>query len=208
VGHRQVTSTCDLQNQTADTFDPIPASADQPIPPHLAGYDGQAIGRTLDGDTNEQVDFGDHALRPFRLLGSGRVSPGHHRGVRRPLRRAHSTGTTMSQAEPHPTHAASKSRSRFASGALESASDILGSASAGVLVAGLVGPYIAALSNPGMASKSILEVTVTAILFAVTAGLGAVMLRGLSYALAHDPPELKHAAKQRTAAEPPVETVS
>lgn len=116
----------------------------------------------------------------------------------------------MSHAEPHPTHDAGelKARSRFASGALESASHILGSASAGILVAGLVGPYIAALSSPGMGSKSILEVAVTAIVFAVTAGLGAVVLRGLSHALAHDPRKPKRAARRRSTVEPPAEPVA
>ncbi len=93
----------------------------------------------------------------------------------------------MSDPPSNPTPAADVPRRRFASGALDSASHILGSASAGVLVAGLVGPYIAALSHQGMAATSILDVAITALLFSVTAGLGALMLRGLSFALAQPP---------------------
>ncbi len=113
----------------------------------------------------------------------------------------------MSNVEPDTTHAAGIPRRRFASGTLDSASHILGSISAGVLVAGLVGPYIAALSHPGMASNSILEVAVTAILFAVISGLGAVMLRGLSHALAYDPPQSTRATKRLPVPKPPLKAV-
>ena len=78
-------------------------------------------------------------------------------------------------------------RGKFAGGALESASHILGSASAGIFVAGLVGPYIAALSSPhGMSSMTILSVSAIALVLSVTAGAGAIMLRGLGHCAAHE----------------------
>lgn len=77
-------------------------------------------------------------------------------------------------------------RGAFAAGALQSASHILGSASAGVLVAGLVGPYIAALDRPsGMPSMAVLGIAGIAIAFSIAAGLGAVLLRGLAHCAAH-----------------------
>jgi hypothetical protein len=79
-------------------------------------------------------------------------------------------------------------RGKFAGGALESASHILGSASAGVFVAGLVGPYIAALDSArGMPPRTILAVAVIALAFSITAGIGAVVLRGLGHCASHDP---------------------
>src|SRR5208282_6583551 len=78
-------------------------------------------------------------------------------------------------------------RNKFAGGALESASHILGSTSAGIFVAGLVGPYIAALdSSRGMPSKTILGVAAIALVFSVMAGVGAIVLRGLGHCAAHD----------------------
>ena len=77
-------------------------------------------------------------------------------------------------------------RRRFASGALESASHILGSTSAGVFVAGLVGPYVAAMSEPkGMTPPIVMTIAALALVFSVTAGVGAVILRGLGHSLAH-----------------------
>jgi len=78
-------------------------------------------------------------------------------------------------------------RGKFAGGALESASHILGSASAGIFVAGLVGPYIAALSSPrGMSSMAVLGVSAIALVLSVTAGVGAIILRGLGHCAAHE----------------------
>ena len=77
-------------------------------------------------------------------------------------------------------------RIKFTGGALESASHILGSASASVLVAGLIGPYIAALSAPGMAPKALLGVSLLALLFSVISGIGALVLRGMGRCIDHE----------------------
>jgi hypothetical protein len=77
-------------------------------------------------------------------------------------------------------------RGHFAGGALESAAHILGSTSASIFVAGLVGPYIAALSAPrGMSPQVIFGVSALALLLSVTAGAGAVVLRGLAHCAPH-----------------------
>jgi hypothetical protein len=86
-------------------------------------------------------------------------------------------------------HAAGQGlRDKFAGGALESASHILGSASAGIFAVGLIGPYIAALDEPpGMSPRTILSAAVIALSFSVLAGVGAIVLRGLGRCAGHFP---------------------
>ena len=72
-------------------------------------------------------------------------------------------------------------RRKFVGGVLEGAAQILGSMSGSVLVAGLVGPYLAALTGASKVSPStLLEVAAVALAFAMVSGLGALLLRGLS----------------------------
>ncbi len=93
-------------------------------------------------------------------------------------------------------------RSKFAGGALEFASHILGSASASIFVVGLIGPYIAALSAPrAMPSMTVLSVMAIAVGLSMTAGIGAVVLRGLGHCAAHDLLGPKRAARPRASVE-------
>lgn len=93
----------------------------------------------------------------------------------------------MTQREPD-DGADAMLRHKFAGGALESASHILGSSSAGVFVAGLIGPYVAALDHPpGMSSGLVLGAAAICLGFSMVAGLGAMTLRGLGRCAAHGP---------------------
>jgi hypothetical protein len=76
---------------------------------------------------------------------------------------------------------AARGRRKFAAGALEQAAHILGATSASVLVAGLVGPYIAALSGASHVSQATLgEVAGVALSIALFTAAAAIVLRGLS----------------------------
>lgn len=78
-------------------------------------------------------------------------------------------------------------RRKFAAGALEQAAHILGATAASVLVAGLVGPYIAALAGPTHApGGQFVEVAVLALTIAFGAAIAAIVLRGLSRAANDD----------------------
>jgi len=77
----------------------------------------------------------------------------------------------------------------FARGALESAAHILGSASASVFAAGLVLPYIAAVSGPkAMDGRELFAISALALVFSMLVGLGAVVLRGLAHCAPHGLP--------------------
>ena len=98
----------------------------------------------------------------------------------------------MSPTEPEirpvglPAPAGPNLRARFAGGALESASHILGSTSASVFAAGLVAPFIAAIGAPkSMDGRTVFAVSALALLFSMTAGLGAIVLRGLAHCAPH-----------------------
>jgi hypothetical protein len=74
-----------------------------------------------------------------------------------------------------------RGRRRFVAGALEQAAQILGAMSASVLVAGLIGPYIAALArSPGYSPEAVVATAVIALTIALLAAVGAMVLRGLS----------------------------
>lgn len=80
-----------------------------------------------------------------------------------------------------PEDAVARGRRKFAAGALEQAAHILGATSASVLVAGLVGPYIAALSGSSHVSQATLgEVAMIALSIAFVTAAAAIVLRGLS----------------------------
>lgn len=70
---------------------------------------------------------------------------------------------------------------------LEEGSQILGSTAASVLVAGLVVPYIAALSGRmRMAGDALIEVAVSALAVSFVAALAAMALRGLARVASDD----------------------
>jgi len=75
----------------------------------------------------------------------------------------------------------------FAGGALESASHILGSASASVFAAGLVLPFVAAMGAPhSMDGREVFAISALALLFSMLTGVGAVLLRGLAHCAPHN----------------------
>jgi hypothetical protein len=74
----------------------------------------------------------------------------------------------------------------FAGGALESAADILGATSAAVFAAGLVLPYIAAVSAPKMMDgRALFAISALALAFSMFVGFGAVVLKGLAHCAPH-----------------------
>lgn len=84
---------------------------------------------------------------------------------------------TISKAEPQ----SARQRRKFVAGALEQAAQILGAVAASVLVVGLVGPYIAALTGASQVSSATLgEVAGLALAIAGASAVTAIVLRGLS----------------------------
>lgn len=80
-----------------------------------------------------------------------------------------------------------RSRRKFTAGALEQAAQILGATAASVLVAGLVGPYIAAFAGMTHSSgRQFVEVAILALTIAFGAAVGAIVLRGLARAANDD----------------------
>lgn len=74
-----------------------------------------------------------------------------------------------------------RARRKFVAGALEQAGQILGAMSASVLVAGLIGPYIAALAgSPGYSPEAVVATAALALTIALLTAVGAMVLRGLS----------------------------
>ena len=74
-----------------------------------------------------------------------------------------------------------RAKRKFAVGALEQAAQILGAMSAGVLVAGLIGPYFAAFAGSGGYSpETVLSTAAIALAVAFSAAVGAMVLRGWS----------------------------